>query len=77
MTTDTAAALVRTYKVGKRLRVTFTAPMPRPGVVAAMTAEWDPHIPAALSRKQRKAYEAARQDFFLGLVQQMEAQNGA
>lgn len=76
MTTDQAAALVRAFKIGKRLRVTFTAPPPRRGAVLAMTAEWEPDLPAGLSRRERRDYEAARLAFVAELSQLMAPSGG-
>jgi hypothetical protein len=72
MTSDQAAALSRRYRIGKRKRVTFTAPRPERGGVLRMTAEWEPDIPDQLSRRERRDYEAARLAFIAelaGLIQ--------
>lgn len=69
MTTDRAAALVRAFKIGKRRRVTFTSPPLRPGAVLTMTAEWEPSLPAVLSRRERRDYERARLAFMVELSQ--------
>ena len=72
MTTDQAAALIRTYRIGKRRRITFTSPRPERGTVLHMTCEWEPDVPASLSRRERREYETARLAFMGELAQLME-----
>ena len=55
------AALVRTFKVGKR-RVTVTIPNPRQGGVVSMICEWQPDTPQRLSRREWREYRAGRDD---------------
>lgn len=71
--TDQAAALTRTYSIGKRRRVTFTSPAPRRGAVLHMVAEWEPDVPDRLTAREENDYRAARADFTAALVQLMEA----
>ncbi len=61
-----AAALVRTWRVGKR-RVTMTAPQIRNGQVAMATIEWHPDMPRRLSRRALKQYRVGRDAAFAGL----------
>lgn len=60
--TAQVAALSREYPIGRRYRVTFTSPPLSVGIVA-MTAEWSPHVPANLTPRERRDYEAARSQF--------------
>ena len=61
-----AAALVRTWRVGKR-RVTMTAPKLRNGEVAMATIEWQPDMPRRLSRRALKQYRTGRDAAFAEL----------
>ncbi len=61
-----SAALVRTWRVGKR-RVTMTAPQIRNGQVAMATIEWHPDMPRRLSRRALKQYRVGRDAAFAGL----------
>ncbi len=61
-----AAALVRTWRVGKR-RVTMTAPKLRNGQVAMATIEWSPTMPSKLSRREWKQYRTGRDAAFAEL----------
>ncbi len=61
-----AAALVRTWRVGKR-RVTMTAPQLRNGQVSVATIEWLPTMPRKLSRREIKQYRAGRDMAFAEL----------
>lgn len=72
MTTDRAAALSRTYRIGDRRSVTFTAPPLRYGAVLQMTAEWSPALPESLTPRERADYEAARAAFVCELAEQEE-----
>ncbi len=60
------AALVRTWRVGKR-RVTMTAPQIRIGQVATATIEWHPDMPRRLSRRALKQYRTGRDAAFAEL----------
>jgi hypothetical protein len=68
MTTDRAAVLSRTYRVGTRLQVTFTSPRPERGVVLHMVAEWSPDVPERLTAREAEDYRAARADFMVELA---------
>ncbi len=61
-----AAAMTRTWRVGKR-RVTMTAPQIRNGQVAMATIEWHPDMPRRLSRRALKQYRVGRDAAFAGL----------
>ncbi len=61
-----AAALVRTWRVGKR-RVTMTAPRLRNGQVAMATIEWFPTMPRRLSPRELKQYRTGRDAAFADL----------
>ena len=64
--TGETAALVRTWRVGKR-RVTMTAPQVRIGQVGVATVEWEPDMPSKLSRREQKQYRAGRDAAFAEL----------
>ncbi len=61
-----AAAMTRTWKVGKR-RVTMTAPKLRNGQVAMATIEWLPTMPSKLSRREWTQYRTGRDAAFAEL----------
>ncbi len=61
-----AAALVRTWRVGKR-KVTMTAPKLRNGEVTMATIEWHPDMPRRLSRREWNQYRAGRDAAFADL----------
>ncbi len=61
-----AAALVRTWRVGKR-RVIMTAPQLRNGQVAMATIEWLPTMPSKLSRREWTQYRTGRDAAFADL----------
>ena len=61
-----AAALVRTWRVGKR-KVTMTAPQLRDGQVSMATMEWLPTMPRKLSRREWKQYRTGRDKAFAEL----------
>ncbi len=61
-----AAAMTRTWRVGKR-RVTMTAPQIRNGDVAMATIEWQPNMPRRLSRRALKQYRVGRDAAFADL----------
>ncbi len=65
-----AAALVRTWRVGKR-RVTMTAPQIRNGQVAMATIEWLPTMPRKLSRREWKQYRTGRDAAFAELCRDL------
>ncbi len=65
-----AAAMTRTWRVGKR-RVTMTAPKLRSGQVAMATIEWHPNMPRRLSRRALKQYRAGRNAAFADLCGQI------
>ncbi len=61
-----AAAMVRTWRVGKR-KVIMTAPQIRNGQVAMTTIEWLPTMPSKLSRREWRQYRAGRDKAFAEL----------
>ncbi len=61
-----AAAMTRTWRVGKR-KVTMTAPKLRNGQVAMATIEWLPTMPRKLSRREWREYRAGRDAAFAEL----------
>ncbi len=65
-----AAALVRTWRVGKR-RVTMTAPKLRNGQVTMATIEWLPTMPSKLSRREWREYRAGRDAAFAELFAEL------
>ena len=67
---DEAAALVRTWRVGKR-RVIMTAPKLRNGQVAMATIEWLPTMPRKLSRREWRQYRAGRDAAFAELFAEL------
>ena len=64
--TGESAALIRTWRVGKR-RVTMMAPQLRNGQVAMDTIEWQPTMPSKLSRREWKQYRTGRDAAFAEL----------
>ena len=64
--TGEAAAMTRTFRVGKRT-VTCTMPQVQPGQVVCATIEWHPDMPRRLSRREWKQYRAGRDAAFAGL----------
>ena len=58
--TDQAAALVRSFRVGKHYTVTMTMPKPEPGAARYMTCEWAPTVPTNLTKKELRQYRAGR-----------------
>lgn len=68
--TDTTAALVREFKIGKRRTVTFTAPPLRAGGVLHLTCEWEPAMPAGgLTGRDLSDYRLARHAFLTELAE--------
>ncbi len=61
-----AAAMTRTWRVGKR-RVTMTVPRLRNGQVSMATIEWLPTMPRKLSRREWRQYRAGRNAAFAEL----------
>ena len=53
------AALVRTWRVGKRT-CTLTAPQARDGEVAVASIEWSPSVPRSLTRRELRQYRTDR-----------------
>ncbi len=64
--TGESAALVRTWRVGRR-RVTMTAPQVRIGQVGMATIEWAPDVPTKLSKREIKQYMKGRDAAFTEL----------
>ncbi len=54
-----AAAMMRTWRVGKR-QVTVTVPQVRTGQVLHAAFEWKPSMPRRLSRREWGQYRAGR-----------------
>ena len=61
-----AAAMTRTWRVGKRT-VTATVPQVRAGQVASAAIEWHPDMPSHLSRREWRQYRAGRDAAFAEL----------
>ncbi len=64
------AALVRTWRVGKRT-VTATMPQPRRGQVRHTVMEWRPDMPRRLSRREWRQYRAGRDQAFAELFAEL------
>ena len=60
------AALVRTWRVGKR-KVTVTVPQIRSGQVLYAAFEWYPNMPRRMSRREWKQYRKGRDAAFAEL----------
>ncbi len=60
------AALVRTWRVGKR-KVTVTVPQIRTGQVLYAAFEWTPNMPRRLSRREWRQYRKGRDAAFAEL----------
>ena len=54
-----SVAIVKTFKVGKRI-VTLTIPRPVTGGVVSMACEWEPTVPERLSAREWRQYRAGR-----------------
>ncbi len=65
-----AAALTRTWRVGKR-RVTVTMPQIRTGQVLQPAIEWSPNLPRRLSRREWREYRAGRDAAFAELFAEL------
>ncbi len=65
-----AAALVRTWRVGKR-RVTVTVPRIRTGQVIYPAIEWSPNLPRKLSRREWRQYRTGRDAAFAELCRDL------
>jgi hypothetical protein len=61
-----AAAIVRTFRVGKRT-VTWTIPKPVVGSVSHSVVEWDPDLPRRLSQREWQQYRAGRDAIYAEL----------
>lgn len=55
--TASAAALVKTWSVGKRYRVTLTVPRLTNDTPATAACEWEPSMPARLTHREKRDYE--------------------
>ncbi len=64
------AALVRSWRVGKRI-VTATMSQPRRGQVRHTVMEWSPDQPRRLSRREWKQYRAGRDAAFTELFAEL------
>lgn len=58
--TASTPALVKTWNVGKRYRVTMTVPRLSDGTVAAAVCEWEPSMPQSLTDRELRDYERGR-----------------
>lgn len=67
--TASAPALVKTWKVGNRYRVTMTVPRLPDGSLATAVCEWEPSMPDSLTEKELRDYERGRDDVVLQLIQ--------
>ncbi len=65
-----SAALVRTWRVGRRT-VTLTAPQIRGGQVAFASIEWSPNRPRRLSCRDLRQYRAGRDRAFADLCSEL------
>ena len=65
-----AAALVRSWRVGKR-KVTLTVSQIRAGQVAHAVIEWHPDMPRRLSRREWKQYRQGRDAAFAELCREL------
>jgi hypothetical protein len=61
--TAEAAALTRTYPVGRLYRVTFSCSKPARGSVLMLVCEWEPNVPPRLAGPELRAYRRARDAF--------------
>ncbi len=64
--TGEAAAMMRTWRVGRR-KVTLTVPQTRSGQVAIAAIEWHPDMLRRLSRRELKQYRIGRDAAFSNL----------
>ncbi len=64
------AALVRTWRVGKR-KVTVTVPQIRTGQVLYAAFEWTPNMPRRLSRREWRQYRKGRDAAFAELFEEL------
>ncbi len=64
------AALVRTWRVGKR-KVTVTVPQIRTGQVLYAAFEWTPNMPRRLSRREWRQYRKGRDAAFADLFAEL------
>jgi hypothetical protein len=58
--TASAPALVKSWNVGKRYRVTLTIPCLSDGTMATAVCEWEPSIPQSLTARELRDYERGR-----------------
>ncbi len=65
-----SAALVRTWRVGKR-KVTVTVPQIRTGQVLHAAFEWSPNMPRRLSRRDLRQYRKGRDSAFNELCREL------
>ena len=65
-----AAAMTRTWRVGKRT-VTCTVPQVRSGQVLHAAFEWTPNMPRRLSRREWRQYRAGRDKAFAELFAEL------
>ena len=65
-----AAAMTRTWRVGKR-KVTATVPQVRAGKVLHAAIEWHPDMPRRLSRREWEQYRSGRDAAFAELFAEL------
>lgn len=53
-------ALVKTWSVGKRYRVTLSIPSLTDGAPATAVCEWEPSMPSRLTHREQRDYERGR-----------------
>jgi len=58
--TASGPALVKTWRVGKRYRVTLTIPRLNGGETTAAVCEWEPSMPESLTARELRDYERGR-----------------
>ncbi len=69
-----APALVRTFRVGHRIR-TISLPASEPGSVSYGTVEWEPDLPAGLNRSELRQYRKGRDKAFAELGRRFEGKS--
>lgn len=62
------SALSKSYQVGPRYRVLFSAAKLKPGASPVLVAEWTPRQPRRMSPQETDAYRAARHEFLMELL---------
>jgi hypothetical protein len=70
-----AAAIVRSFRVGKRT-CTITMPKPHQGIATSAACEWSPTVPTRLTKKELRQYRAGRDAAADELLKMMGGGNG-